>query len=347
MRFSKKERSIGCVSARKSQGNSMVLRAAELLDLVVQSVRESGWRPYILDAHKPFLIQIAKEDMGAALRIYIWNCTHGGGPARPESEYRIQFTGVVPVDDSRAITLLLGWHDYYGVFVAWDIGMHSGQDSSSPSAQVRAEVMEHAHINRFSVGNRGNGEVVIAFRPEFLVDYALNSRVLHHAGENSALFNALNQLPAINPWSPDESLDGGRSRILMTIARSYRAADFRRRVLNAYGHMCAVCGIQLNLVEAAHILPVAISGSTDETFNGVSLCALHHAAYDSNLISFDEGYRIQVNESKCAQLETIERAGGIGAFCRALRPMLILPVDRRDYPPAGLISHSRSVRGWN
>ena len=36
---------------------------------------------------------------------------------------------------------------------------------------------------------------------------------------------------------------------------------------------------------------------TDEIDNGISLCALHHSAYDRSLIYFDEKLDILINES--------------------------------------------------
>jgi putative restriction endonuclease len=84
--------------------------------------------------------------------------------------------------------------------------------------------------------------------------------------------------------------------------RALRALDFRERVLDAYRNRCAMCGIQLRLLEGAHILPVAEPASTDETANGVALCALHHRAYDRSLVTFDPEYHVHVNEERVEEL---------------------------------------------
>ena len=60
-----------------------------------------------------------------------------------------------------------------------------------------------------------------------------------------------------------------RQRVVASVARLTRAADFRRRVMRAYATTCAVTGMQLRLVDAAHILPVGAEGSTDATSNGL------------------------------------------------------------------------------
>lgn len=140
--------------------------------------------------------------------------------------------------------------------------------------------------------------------------------------------------------------DAPRREVMVQLRRRLREHDFRRRVIGAYAATCAVCGLQLNLVEAAHILPVAVDGSTDETSNGIALCALHHRAFDMNLISINEGYQVEVSRSVCQQFKALKLDGGLAAFRRGLRPMIRLPADRRDFPAVQYLRESRRLRGW-
>lgn len=64
-----------------------------------------------------------------------------------------------------------------------------------------------------------------------------------------------------------------------------RDARFRRRVTTAYDCRCAMCGIDANLIQAAHIYPAAAPGSQDEPWNGLALCPNHHAAFDQHLLA--------------------------------------------------------------
>jgi len=280
------------------------------------------------------------------LCVYIWNCTHGGGSARAKDEYRIQFTGVVPEIHAGEVTLLLGWHDGYGVFVGWDINKHNGQDSKSPSAQVKEDALINSHGHAFSIHRRHNGEIVVAFRPEFLMDYALNAKSLHKTGKAAEDLSLLNSLDTITDDQIDAVVNKERRTILTQIARKYRAYDFRRRVLSAYDHRCAACGVQLELIDAAHIVPVSYMSSTDKTANGVALCKLHHAAFDRNLISFDERYKMEVNDLEVERLMDANLAGGIKEFKKHLKTAIILPADRRDYPDPIYIKQGRLVRRW-
>lgn len=323
------------------------LRTRQLLEQVLRSVQESGWQALIFDGHKPFHLRFFRDDeRGFDVVIYIWNCTHGGGAARARNEYRVQVTGVVPTIMPGQTTLLLGWHSGYGVFVGFDIRRHNQQDSQSPSIQVREETLQAAHTQAFAIHYRGNGEIAVAFRPEFFVEYALNAETLHSTGQTTDDLTLLNNLGALSDTVISEVQNQERRVVISQIARRYRATDFRRRVVGAYGHRCAMCGVQLELIDAAHIIPVASDRSTDETRNGISLCKLHHAAMDQNLVSFDERYRVEVSPAEVARLRAANLVGGLAEFEQSLRTAIILPNDRRDYPPPDYISESRVIRRW-
>ena len=319
-----------------------------LLNLLLDAVDDGGWRSLVASAAHPFHLRLFRGDeRGFSLHIYIWNCTHGGGSARAEDEYRIQLTGVVPERHPGEVTLLLGWHDGYGVFVGWDITKHSGQDSKSPSAQVKEVALANAHTHAFSIHQRHNGEIAVAFRPEFLVEYALNAESLHKTGKAAEDLSLLNSLDSITDAQIGAVASKQRQIILTQIAKKYRAYDFRQRVLGAYEHRCAACGVQLKLIDAAHIVPVADPTSTDETTNGIALCKIHHAAMDRKLISFDEKYKIEISESEIERLAEVGLAGGIREFKQHLKAAIILPTDRRDYPSPAYIKQARAVRKWS
>ena len=183
----------------------------------------------------------------------------------------MQITSVVPSISSNEATLLLGWHSGYGVFVAFDINKHNGQDSHSPSIQVKERVLQDAHQKSFSVYKRENGEIAVAFRPEFLVEYALNAKSLHEYGELDDELLFLNNLNTLSENELVTIKNQERRIIISQIARKYRESSFNKRVLGAYRHQCAVCGVQLQLIDAAHIIPVASDTSTDETRNGMGI----------------------------------------------------------------------------
>jgi putative restriction endonuclease len=75
-----------------------------------------------------------------------------------------------------------------------------------------------------------------------------------------------------------------RSYITVSTQRRLHQQSFRSRVLQAYHQCCAVCRLRLaELLEAAHILPDGHPKGEPWVSNGISLCKLHHAAFDSQI----------------------------------------------------------------
>jgi putative restriction endonuclease len=69
---------------------------------------------------------------------------------------------------------------------------------------------------------------------------------------------------------------------------------FRGQVLLAYATSCAVCRLhEPTLLEASHILGDADGGEPAVT-NGISLCTLHHRAYDRNLLGISADTTVHI-----------------------------------------------------
>ena len=145
----------------------------------------------------------------------------------------------------------------------------------------------------------------------------------------------------------EEEIAEPRCYAVISTKRALREVDFRKRVLTAYNQRCAMCGVQLRLLEGAHILPAKHPDSTDGTDNGVALCTLHHRAFDRAFVTFDPEFRIHVNQDTVTKLRATDQAGGLDAFMNALRPILALPPDRRDRPVAQFVNMANALRRWN
>ena len=76
-----------------------------------------------------------------------------------------------------------------------------------------------------------------------------------------------------------------------------RDQGFRRAVVSAYDHRCALCGIQMltpdghTVVDAAHIVPWSVS-QNDDPRNGMALCRLCHWTFDEGLIGVSSLYEV-------------------------------------------------------
>jgi putative restriction endonuclease len=63
---------------------------------------------------------------------------------------------------------------------------------------------------------------------------------------------------------------------------------FRQGVLRAYRQRCTVCALRgHDLVQAAHIVSDPSPAGIAAVVNGLALCAIHHLAYDRNLLGID------------------------------------------------------------
>jgi putative restriction endonuclease len=327
---------------------TLTAEKAELLDRVARALRLSGWQVLWLNDDHPARASLIKDSARIESWIHIWNVSPGGRPKSMPLERRIQPTGIG--DHFRASagvqTLILGWSDEAQVFAAFDYRFHAGQIGSSSSIQTDLPALEAAARDGLGVFAKTTGELSIAIRPDMLGIYAEQLQALHDSGMDAAQLDALRQM-ASDPLDlePDD-LPARRRKVMAAALRLLRDRRFGERVLSAYDHRCALCGMQLRLLDAAHILPVAHPDSNDNVTNGVALCALHHRAYDAALVTFDETYAVAVSNDAIAKLAAEGRDGGAVAFQAALRPSLLLPQARASRPSSQMIAKANILRGW-
>ncbi len=87
------------------------------------------------------------------------------------------------------------------------------------------------------------------------------------------------------------------------IARLHQG-KFRVRVLSAYQEQCSFCRLRhLQLLDAAHIIPDNEKGGEPVVPNGLSLCKIHHAAFDSNIVGLSPDYKIIVREDILEEID--------------------------------------------
>lgn len=171
---------------------------------------------------------------------------------------------------------------------------------------------------------------------------------LHSFGESNQDLRILEEVTE----NPDEVNDtkisavtNARQTTVMSVKKKIRDNSFKLRILTSYANKCAFCSIQLKLIDAAHIVPVQYEG-TDETSNGVALCALHHRAYDRNLVTFNADYQIIYSKDQFNKLREIGLDGGVEKFIDDLRAVIHLPPTVSDRPHIDYISRANQIRGW-
>lgn len=86
-----------------------------------------------------------------------------------------------------------------------------------------------------------------------------------------------------------------RGYITRQVRQRIHQRSFRDRVLQAYRERCSVCRLQHSrLLDAAHIIPGSDETGEPIVSNGLSLCKIHHAAFDGEYFGIRPDYRIVV-----------------------------------------------------
>lgn len=111
-------------------------------------------------------------------------------------------------------------------------------------------------------------------------------------------FHVTVDAPGIEPRPVPAELDvSARRRAYATAAVKVRLHQhrFRLLVVSAYQERCAICRLRHpELLDAAHILPDRDERGRPEVPNGLSLCKIHHGAYDANILGVAPDYIVHI-----------------------------------------------------
>lgn len=93
----------------------------------------------------------------------------------------------------------------------------------------------------------------------------------------------------------DIDAEARRAYITYGVRHRLHQRGFRERVLSAYKEQCALCRLRhREFLDAAHIIPDNEPGGDPVVRNGIALCKLHHAAFDSFFIGIRPDFRVIV-----------------------------------------------------
>lgn len=134
--------------------------------------------------------------------------------------------------------------------------------------------------------------------------------------------------PGIEPRAADDARRVYATRLAMT---RLHQARFRQRVLTAYRGSCTVCRLRHeNLLDAAHILPDRHARGEPVVQNGLSLCKIHHAAFDGNILGIRPDLVVEVRADILEEVDGPMLRHGIQALHGAT--LAVLPRRAEDRP---------------
>jgi len=121
-----------------------------------------------------------------------------------------------------------------------------------------------------------------------------------------------------------------REYLTTTIRQRLHQRDFREKVLQAYQTSCAFCHLKhRELLDAAHIIPDSEPEGKPIVTNGMALCKLHHAAFDSFLVGVTPDYIIQIRQDLLDETDGPVLQHGLKNLHGT---QLILPISASNYP---------------
>lgn len=102
----------------------------------------------------------------------------------------------------------------------------------------------------------------------------------------------------------DNGNEARRKYITASVKTRIHQRSFRERVLAAYRNQCALCRLRhAELLDAAHIIPDMEKEGLPVVQNGLSLCKIHHAAFDQHIIGITPDYIIQVRKDILEEID--------------------------------------------
>jgi len=304
------------------------------------------------------------------LRAYLWTITadHSAPGARPPGEHKIQLI----LDDQRrstrgrldrggAYTVLLGFSAEFGVFCAWQAELYS-EFAYSRNVQVREERLSEAMGSGWAVASprqmqSGEEEVRVAFSAGNLSQFL---RLAHEADSRGLqgtwreaffLANTPNHAAEDLPATDDEvPIYVANERRRLAYTRLSRDERFAPIIKQQFDNCCALCSIQLGIVEAVHIIPANEDDGKDEIWNGLAMCPNHHRLFDANLLMIAADLVVQLDHAGIVFLQEDGRGGGVEVLTdhegRVIRAPAFWASDPalRDRMSRALHQRFRSVR---
>lgn len=145
--------------------------------------------------------------------------------------------------------------------------------------------------------------------------------------------SATNGISVLAGSDTDQPLDRAYARTL-TLRRLHQA-EFRERVLKAYAHCCAVCRLKhRELLDAAHIVGDRHPLGQPRVQNGLALCKIHHAAFDSHILGITPEYELAIRSDILKEVDGPMLRYGLQAVHGE---HLVLPRRTADRPDPAML----------
>lgn len=254
---------------------------------------------------------------------------HDSGGNRPnDDEIRIQLSRSTINQQynlrRRARPAFIGFSLDGQNFISWDpnhvFSLQAGQRVSiyGDQRQLTEATTNHASVHKFRAHYLQQDSFAIALPTYALGFFLENIRQFHSLRSEDSVIDLMKHHRALLSGGVTGATDSidllegtKRKKFNYTRTAYQRDPHFRELVLDAYRHSCCICGRQLGIIEAAHIIPHSHPQSPNTVTNGLALCVEHHRLYDDGLLLPGPNRKLVYNTDRASYLEQTNRAKGL------------------------------------
>lgn len=188
------------------------------------------------------------------------------------------------------------------------------RDARSDTAQARVQAEAD---NRKLLEAHTRGLPIIYFRGVWPGQYTPLAPMFITAVDVAARTVALEAGLPIADTTPAGLVSDEETRRYATREAAFRLHQqrFRAAVLRAYRTRCTICSLkEAALLQAAHIVEDRDEAGIASVPNGLALCAIHHLAYDRNLMGIDPDGVVHIHERLLHEIDGPMLKNGLQHF---------------------------------
>lgn len=292
---------------------------------------------------------------------------HDSGNARPnEDEARIQISRAMRDAQKENLghgytVAFIGFYENGETFSGWEpsyILAGAANTVTSVYAKKSHDQVAKDFGAALDIKNSlilGRETQTLTFPKNVLGLYLENIEILHETKDVQDLRGLLTASPELvdtkskfKDGKVEYHFQGARSRekkVIVSQRVAYtRNPKFSKAVLDVYNGACAICNMQLGIVEAAHIVPHSHDACVDDIPNGIALCVAHHRLYDSGLLLPHREKRLFLNDEKVVFLKEIGRDAGIEEVKERVKHEYTIPENTAHHPSADFLDLGLQIR---
>ena len=122
-----------------------------------------------------------------------------------------------------------------------------------------------------------------------------------------------------------------RRYLISQTRRRLHQRVFAGQVMLAYDTRCAVCNLHhRRLLDAAHITPDTHEHGLPVVSNGLALCKIHHAAFDSNVLGITPDFEVRIHQRLLDEVDGPMLQYGLQAHHG--KSLMMVPTRRAELP---------------